>query len=190
MDLVSFEDIVVAAWNHYPDRFSMRGYPQHPDASLFDKRISELKRDRLVSLTSERKYRLTDQGRRRALQIDAEITEDAIVATAARIERDAERLLRSVSNSDAYSKWLSGRSEEILDFDARAFFGVTATTNHHDRRERIGSLIAATEAAVGTNHQHAEQIRALVEYLLARFPELNPGPSDRPHKRGMANDEC
>ena len=64
---VAYEEIVLSAWRLFPETFSLRNHPKHPDASDVHKPLySTLRANGLVVPMGDKRFRLTDEGRRRA----------------------------------------------------------------------------------------------------------------------------
>ena len=83
-----------------------------------------------------------------------------------------ERLIRSALSSAAYGKWESGRADEIVDSDARAFFGVTVATADGDRRSRATAMERAFANADSSGVVSAAALSGLAEFLTGRFPRV------------------
>ncbi|MBI5081486.1 MAG: hypothetical protein HZB17_09320, partial [Chloroflexi bacterium] len=62
-DRVAFEDIVIRAWNDFPDHFSLRNHLEYPDAAVVSKRLyGDLITKRLVVSLKNQQYKLSQKG--------------------------------------------------------------------------------------------------------------------------------
>lgn len=60
---IPYAEIVLQAWRDYPETFSLRGHPEHPDASDIHKRLyGPLKTADLVESLGNKVFRLTAKG--------------------------------------------------------------------------------------------------------------------------------
>ncbi len=60
---IPYAEIVLQAWRDYPETFSLRGHPEHPDASDIHKRLyGPLKTAELVESLGNKVFRLTEKG--------------------------------------------------------------------------------------------------------------------------------
>lgn len=60
---IPYAEIVLQAWRDYPETFSLRGHPEHPDASDIHKRLyGPLKAAELVESMGNKVFRLTEKG--------------------------------------------------------------------------------------------------------------------------------
>lgn len=102
--LFSAEDLVVAAWEYYPDTFGLRGHPSssgkalYPDSNRVFAEImgsKPLRARGLLEKTGSKTYRLTGAGRQRARTLAAiPVTNSAVRATWDRRMLDEFRKLR------------------------------------------------------------------------------------------------
>ena len=69
---VPYEEIVIESWRRFPERFSLRNHPEHPNSSEQHKRLyGALKKAGYVEVVDgEKAFRLTDAGWERASQLD------------------------------------------------------------------------------------------------------------------------
>src|SRR6266849_2638100 len=58
---LQYEDIVVAAFERYPEDFQLRGYPQYPDSSDVHKPLYEMKQHGLLR-SANKTFELTARG--------------------------------------------------------------------------------------------------------------------------------
>lgn len=170
-DPVPYEDIVIESWKCFPERFSLRKHPEFPDSNDQNKSLyGRLKKDGYVIALGDMVFRLTDAGIERAAALESALNGERAVSPRVRLSRDQERLLRTAKASEAYVKWVDGCAAEIVDFDARTFFGLTVTTSDENRRIRIKAMCDAIAAAEAARSPVAAQLQPLAEFLVERFP--------------------
>lgn len=169
---VPYEEIVLESWRMFPERFSLRRHPEFPDSNDQNKSLyGPLKKDGLVLSLGDMTFRLTDAGIDRAIALGDAIGLSEQNSVPDRVSRDEERVLRSVATSEARAKWSQGRRDKIVDFDARAFFGITVTTPDQERCVRVQATKEAIERAEHAKFSGASELRELFEFLTEEFPE-------------------
>ena len=166
-----YEDIVIKAWEEFPETFSLRNYPQHPDASDVHKRLYQnlVSKGLAVSLGSKI-FRLTEKGLERAKLLTAQRTRPTRAVR--RITRSEELILRHVKGSRAYATWAGGKAHELVDYDARLFFQFSSATSHDERRRRAAAVIAVLEKAKEAGAAEAQSLLDLAQHLRATFVNL------------------
>ncbi len=169
---VPYEEIVLNSWRMFPERFSLRRHPEFPDSNDQNKSLyGPLKKDGLVLSLGDMTFRLTDAGIDRAIALGDVIGRIEQKSAVDRVSRDEERLLRSVATSEARAKWSRGQRDDIVDFDARSFFGITAATPDQERCVRVQTAKDAIERAEYAKFSGASELRELFEFLTEEFPE-------------------
>jgi hypothetical protein len=124
----SAEALIVAAWQHSPRTFGLKGYAdQYPDSNKVLSSIMGEKglarRGWLVKM-GQKLYALTRDGRqvvRRLLQQDDEPAAPSTV----RVGRDQEKFLQALFDSSAVQKFEENRKQELTFADACRFWGIT-----------------------------------------------------------------
>ena len=69
---ISYEDLVVGAFEAYPEKFGLRGYAQYPDASDIHKQIYSTLKPKGFVRVAQKTFQLTEAGRQRAKELGAE----------------------------------------------------------------------------------------------------------------------
>jgi hypothetical protein len=93
---VPYEELVLQARRDYPEAFSLRNHPEHPDASDIHKRLYQtLKPAGLIVSVGSKVFRLTEAGVNRAKELDAPANAAGVAtsATRARPGREEQHLL-------------------------------------------------------------------------------------------------
>ena len=178
---IPYEEIVIESWKRFPDRFSLRRHPEFPDSSDQHKKLyGPLKRSGYIVALRDKQFRLTDAGLERAAQLDRALSPSRNTAPGSRLGRDDERLVRAALSSEAYAKWRDGRADDISDFDARSFFGVTVTTAESNRRARVAAMDEALSNAESNGMVAASDLRLLSELIVSRYPNVTGLGAVRP----------
>lgn len=175
MAKVPYEEIVLQAWRDFPQVFSLRNHPQHPDSSNIHKRLYyDLKPQGLVVSLGNKVFRVTDLGLENARRLDAALggkaTDEA--QSRARLARDEQSFIERAFQSRAYSTWRAGEADKLVDYDARLFFQFTAGTPISERKLRVEFAQRAIEKAVRLRMAGADDLRGLSEFLAGGFSTL------------------
>src|SRR5712692_5112845 len=98
---LKYEDIVVKAFEMFPEDFALRGYPKYPDSSDIHKPLyGPLKRAGHV-LAGNKQFRLTQKGLERARQLS--ISGRKIEKTTGeRLSRDKEAEIQRIFQTEAF----------------------------------------------------------------------------------------
>lgn len=145
--LCAYEDIVVKAWQLFPQEFGLRGYvDQFPDSSDLHKPLyGPLKREGLVRVQNK-KFGLTERGLAIARDLRQPVDSDS--RQGARVRRDQLIEVERLSKKAAVKLVQEGRAAELLDTDLYDFYGVTVRTKSADFEGRIRTVDDAIDAAV------------------------------------------
>jgi hypothetical protein len=173
---VTYEDIVVKAWQLYPDDFGLRGYAdQYPDASDIHKPLyNKLKSGGWVKTGphGQKMFRLTQSGWERAQQLLASDSTDK--AAYGRISRASLREIRHMERTDAAQLYVAGRLDEILDTDFFAFYRTTVRAKPQEFEGRLAEVRAALDEAIRVGIEGSEALDEVDRYLRDRFSsEIN-----------------
>jgi hypothetical protein len=173
--LVTYEDIVVKAWELYPDDFGLRGYSdRYPDASdIHVPLYKELKSNGLVASgpTRQKKFKLTNAGWDLANALYADETESTPQATG-RMSRSGGQELEHLEHATATRLYLEGKSEEILDTDFFAFYRTSVRAPAREFQSRLAQTQRALEEAQSTNAPGASDLVAVDRFLRERFADV------------------
>lgn len=168
MKSLKYEDIVVKAFELFPEEFALRGYPQFPDASDIHKPLyGPLKRSGFV-LSANKTFKLTEKGLAFAAQLSGESS-----GRAERIDRVNARELDRILESDAFRLFISGDKNSILDTDFYSYLGTTVRTPKNDFLGRLKAVNDAVAAGsrFPNNPQYAK-IKELHAYLREQFRNI------------------
>lgn len=173
---IPYEELVLQAWRDFPEAFSLRNHPEHPDASDIHKKLYDsLKRQGLVLPLGNKMFRLTDKGVEHARRLDDALqgpsrSDDRAPKT--RLSREKKNFLEHAVGTAAFKTWCTGEAEKLIAYDARTFFQFSTGTPVKDRRLRVQfakeSIAAGRELGVST----AVELERLSDYLAETFGDL------------------
>lgn len=184
----SAETLVVAAWSKFPRTFGLKGYSdQYPDSNKILTSImgeKGLARRGWLAKMGQKLYSLTRDGRqvvRRLMQEDEPAPPGP--PPPAKLNRDQEKFLLALLNSDAVEKYQQGLKLELAFADACKYWGITENLRGEaldGRLDRFRTGLTEVDRIVGstgadlTNGRSvsADEFRLLHkvdEYLNERF---------------------
>ena len=172
--LCAYEDIVVRAWQLFPQEFGLRGYVDlYPDASDLHKPLyGPLKRDGYVRVQNK-KFGLTDSGLAVAQQITQPPADESPDGKG-RVRRDQLIEIEKLCKKAAVGLVQQGPSEELLDTDLYDFYSVTVRTKPADFAGRIATVDRAIDAALGAQDPSIDKTRlALVSLARDALKEVH-----------------
>jgi hypothetical protein len=171
---LTYEDIVVTAFQMFPDEFALRGHPEYPDSSDVHKPLyGILKRQGLVKAT-QKQFALTARGVEVADRLMRAAGSSSLekAQEAERLTRPVEAELDRMLKSEAFRFFAASETERILDTDFYAFLGCTVRTAKNDfiGRLRTASDAVATAKKLGKpNPATAKTLEKLIKFLKERF---------------------
>jgi hypothetical protein len=172
---VPYEELVLEAWRAFPQEFSLRNHPEHPDASDVHKKLyyGPLKSEGLVMSLGDKVFRLTDKGLASAQQIVSRLRPGGESPTSqAKLAREQERFIKHALRSRVFEAWRRGERERLIDYDARVFFQFSTETNPKERQRKAQLAREAIERANEIGLAEAGELVALTDHLLRRFDSL------------------
>jgi hypothetical protein len=173
--LVTYEEIVVKAWELYPDDFGLRGYSDRfPDASdIHVPLYKELKSAGLVATgpTRQKKFKLTNAGWDLAATLSSHETTDGEAATG-RMSRSGSQELLHLVRATATRLYLAGQADDILDTDFFAFYRTSVRAPARDFESRLAQTRRALDEAVATDTPGVHDIVVVDMFLRKRFADI------------------
>ncbi len=172
---VRFEDIAVKAYKIFKADFQLKGYPQYPDTGdiIHKPLYSDLKKSGYV-LSGNKYFSLTPKG----LEYSKRLLSSSGISFSSN-ERDSEDFVKlttdqqkeieRIRDSAAFSLYISGKKDEIIDIDFYSYLGVTARTNKYDFLGRFTTVEDAIEATKNKNLSLYKEIFECHTYLLNKF---------------------
>lgn len=161
---LQYEDIVVSAFQRYPEDFQLRGYPQYPDSSDIHKPLYSMKRDGLVR-SANKSFQLTPRG------IDVARNLFSLSAPARdRLTKTEENEINRILKSQAFQLYQNGESAKILDTDFYEYLGVSVRTAKGDFLGRLATVDQAISAHRSKrNDQVSEGLAELHGWIISHF---------------------
>lgn len=162
----SYEDIVVKAWQLFPEEFGLRGYTEkYPDASDLHKPLyGPLKEGGFVKSGGRTKsFGLTERGLEHVERLRRPTEAASNGGSSTRLERSQVTALKRLGDRSAVALVLSGKTDELLDTDLYDFYGVTVRTRHKDFAGAVNSIDAAIDGASAANDPSIDlvQVKAI-----------------------------
>jgi hypothetical protein len=175
---LKYEDIVVKAFEMFPDEFALRGYPQYPDSSDIHKPLyGPLKRQGLIR-AANKTFALTARGveiAQRLIEHAGQSLEEAAVTSGDRITRDQKTEVDRMISAAAFQLYSQGQKERVLDTDFYAFVGCTVRTPPNDFTGRLASTDSAISVARKLAYptpEAAGELMAAWNYMQEKFRTL------------------
>ncbi|WP_093515559.1 hypothetical protein [Stigmatella erecta] len=173
---LKYEDIVVSAFEMFPDEFALRGYPQYPDSSDLHKPLyGPLKREGLIR-AANKTFALTARGVEKAQQLIGAAGDKLTKARDGnRMTRDVQVEVERMLASAAFKLYVNGQRERVLDTDFYAFLGCTVRTPRNDFLGRLTATADAVSAAKKLKQPEPEAAALLAEawaFLEKKFKPL------------------
>jgi hypothetical protein len=161
-----YEDIVVSAFQRYPEDFQLRGYPQYPDSSDIHKPLYSMKQDGLVR-SANKSFLLTPRG----LDVARNLIGTAD-AQRDRLTKQEEKEVNRIVQSQAFRLFQEGQTARILDTDLYEYFGVSVRT---PKSEFLGRVITVEQAIVAHRVKRKDELSDVLsklhQWLVGRFEE-------------------
>lgn len=147
----SYEDIVIQCWLINPEKYSMRGYSQFPDALTLERIIRAMKgEDGFLNGSKMSGYSLTEISKPIYVKLKENIRLNNLVPVKSPSASDRsvtsidEAPYKRLKKTPAYLKYKDGRLEEIVETDFLYFYGI----NWHSKKSFILNRIKNTNAVV------------------------------------------
>ena len=168
---IRYEDIVVKAFETYPDDFHLKGYPQFPESGdLVHKPLYDFKKKGLL-VAGNKMFALTEKGLVGAERIESAVT-GKTVSNTERVARDIESEVTRITRTPGFGLFINGESENIVDTDFFEYLGVTVRTSKNDF---IGRLNTITDVVKATRDKKNPVFSKLTEYhgfMLEKFNDV------------------
>jgi hypothetical protein len=165
---IKYEDIVVKAFELFPDEFALRGYPKYPDSSDIHKPLyGPLKRHGYIR-ANNKMFTLTERGLAKATELASPAS-----ANPDRLNRADETELRRIIDSETFRLFINGERERLLDTDFYSYLSVTVRTPRNDFVGRLAAVQeAVTKAAkLGKDPKHLKA-KELHDFLAEKFASI------------------
>lgn len=163
---LSFENVVVATYKLFPDKFSLLGFPSYPDAKRVHDCLFRCTIKPIQCLGGKTRQGFVVTDRSRAFIEEAEDLLYGLKSRRTRVTsktRRKEILLEEVVSSPAYLKYLKEQRDSITEADFCFLLQGTLDSS----RETLGKNFAVLKSFAG-ELQHAE-LTNFLEWLEDRF---------------------
>jgi hypothetical protein len=174
---LKYEDIVVKAFEMFPEEFALRGYPNYPDSSDIHKPLyGPLKRHGLIR-SANKMFALTPRGVEIAKQLieAAGASLEEVMSDGRRITRTQQAEVERMLASAAHDLFAKGEGARILDTDFYRFIGCTVRTPRNEFLGRMSATEGAVKAAKKLSFPSSDAARALHEeweFMMKQFKTL------------------
>lgn len=172
---IPFEDLVIQAWKDYPDQFSLRNHPEHPDSyRVYNRIYTTLITERWLVSLRKQVYRLTDKGMgiARELESRSSVKDKEGTAKPNNLTRDEEEFFNHAVRSRALAAWKQNKKADLIDYDARLFFQFSTGTPVRERKRKLENARDAIEKAVTLGLPEAAALNDLFQFFTKKFPSL------------------
>lgn len=175
----SAEDLVVKAWQIFPDTFGLSGYldanniPKYPDSNRVFAEIMGSKPIRkygLLKKVGAKMYQLTEAGRTEAMNLIQNNVSTQLKKTG--LPREVKRELKRLLESSAVEKYKSAHKDELTFFDACMFWKISSRSsaveffNRTANVEKILKTAAAVLEDTGKFFEHGRKTYTLSDLTL------------------------
>jgi len=149
----SAEDLVVSAWQKFPDAFGLAGYRNdagslaYPDSNRVFAEImgsKPIRKRGFLKKVGTKMYQLTGAGSAHARNF---LTDRGQQVQKAGLPRDIEEELKRLFTSKSVGKFKNNRFEDITFYDACSFWGISPRSSAIELEGRIAHLEKVIELA-------------------------------------------
>jgi len=179
----SAEDLVVAAWQSFPDAFGLNGHvdengkPMYPNSNRVYAEImgtKPVRKQGFLRKVGSKLYCLTEAGRSKASTIGEGDVQPESAAQKWSLNRQKQVLIRRLMESKPAVKARAGGSDELSFYDACSFWGISPRTTAKDLSSRFADLEAILNEAVKslTSHGSASSRHGGVQYAASDVESL------------------
>ena len=171
---LAYEDIALRAWQDFPEAFSLRNHPAHPEPSDIHKRIyGNLVKEGLAKSLGNKFFRLTDEGVVKSASLETAISgKTTKKQIKERLSRAEEEFYRHAIRSRTYQNWQEEGPQSLVDFDVRLFFQFGVSTATQERRKRADWVISMLQKAKSLKANEAGYLLEVAKYLRSNFEEV------------------
>jgi hypothetical protein len=181
------EDIVVACFKLFPERFQLHGYPQWPDSTVVNKRWVDCRDKGLLQGSTAKGFSLTPKGLVLAEKMEKILTGKQklfLKPTANKggeeLRTRAGRFNRSLENSDAFQQYsTNGEAAKISEFDFRNMLLCTMESSPSTLRNNLEQF------KQNASLYQRQDLLKFLEFCGKTFSnQLSDFSEDRPKYRG------
>lgn len=168
---IRYEDIVVKAFETYPDDFHLKGYPQYPESGdLVHKPLYDFKKKGLI-VAGNKMFALTEKGLVVGEKIESAVT-GKTVSNTERVSRDIEKEVARIAKTQGFSLFTKGESDKIVDTDFFEYLGATVRTSRNDFIGRLNTVTDITEATKGNKSPIYTKLAEYHSFMVEKFDDV------------------
>ena len=158
---VDFEEVVVKAFELFPEVFQLKGYPQYPDSDQINKRIYDKLKPQGLVRVANKKLELTEFGQEKAkLLIERSHGYYESEKHNALTKRE-RKLWQRLLNLDGFKIFLENPNKKPLDIDLYDFYGISVRTS---KSEVQGKIRTITDLILKANRLSMPGVKEILEY--------------------------
>ena len=163
---LSLENIIVGAFKLFPKKFSLVGYHEFPDSTRVEKALWRCKGNKRqwIGGKTPHGYLVTEKTRIIATQTESQLSNPVLrkQKITSRMRRK-ESILKEVTSSPAYKKYMSGNSESVTEADFCYLLQGTLDSSRETLRENLVSL------KMFTSELECEEVLKFLNWLEQHF---------------------
>lgn len=168
---IRYEDIVVKAFEMYPNDFHLKGYPQFPESGdLVHKPLYDFKKKGLL-VAGNKMFALTEKGLVASERIESAVT-GKTVSNTERVTRDIEKEVGRVSKTPGFALFVNGESDNIVDTDFFEYLGATVRTSRNDFLGRLNTLTDVVKATNGKKNPVYNKLAEYHDFMIKKFDDV------------------
>ena len=168
---IRYEDIVVKAFENYPDDFHLKGYPEYPESGdLVHKPLYDFKKKGLL-VAGNKMFALTEKGLVAGERIESAVTGKTVNNTE-RVTRDIEKEVSRVSKTPGFALFVNGDSEKIVDTDFFEYIGATVRTSRNDFLGRLNTLTDVIKATKDKKNLVYAKLAEYHKFMVSKFEDV------------------
>ena len=173
---ITKEKMIIQAWKMFPSEFSMKGYPQYPNADI-SKYITALFRENFLK-GGFYGYKITEKGKEFIEGKNKKIQRDKVVSEKIRIPREIGFEINRILKSKVFGYFVGG-GRDFLESDLFDFLGTSARSfkdsNQSNFLSRYNLLVKEAIPFCKKNEDASGKTKEIVnlwETLKDKFPDI------------------
>ena len=165
-----YEDVLVRAYEYFPEDFHFKNYPQYPDTDTLRRELYWLIPAGFVRI-SNRKCMLTDSGLEKGNDLMFLIKGKKLEITSQQeiqVEKEVTRILKL----QGFQMFLQKKYNQIIDRDYYEFFNVSVRTRSVEIEGSFQHVKFLVEKIAMTNKSLAKKLKGYSQFLIDKFSNL------------------
>lgn len=168
---IRYEDIVVRAYEKYPDDFHLKGYPQYPESGdLVHKPLYDYKKKGLI-VSGNKMFALTDKG---VVSVEklVEVIDGKRVLNTDRFTRDVEKEVNRAIKSAGFVLFIEGKGEKVNDTDFLNYLGVTVRSTKSEFLGRLKTMDDVIKIVASIDNTRYMKLAEYNSFLNEKFESI------------------